>query len=63
MSIDAHVRDICRKAFIDMRRHDSIQHLHSIDATKTLLSAFVLPIIDYYNYLFYGSTMYMLVGL
>ena len=32
----------------------------SIDATKTLLSAFVLPKLDYCNSLFYGSPMYML---
>ena len=32
----------------------------SIDATKTLLSAFGLPKLDYCNSLFYGSPMYML---
>ena len=41
--IDAHVQDICRKFNIDIRRISSIRHLLSIDATKTLLSAFVLP--------------------
>ena len=59
MRIDAHVQDICRKVCIHIRRISSIRHL-SIDATKTLLSAFVLPILDYCNYLFYGSPMYML---
>ena len=38
----------------------SIRHLLSIDATKTLLSAFVLPKLHYCNSLFYGSPMYML---
>ena len=38
----------------------SIRHLLSIDATKILLSAFVLPKLDYCNSLFYGSPMYML---
>ena len=60
MRIDAHVQDICRKVYVDIRRISSIRNLLSIDATKTLLSAFVLPKIDYYNSLFYGSPMYML---
>ena len=62
MRIDAHVQDICRKAYIDIRRISSIRHL-SIDATKTLLSAFVLPKLDYCNSLFNGSPMYMLENL
>ena len=60
MRIDAHVQDICRKAYIDIRRISSIRHLLSIDATKTLLSAFLFPKLDYCNSLFYGSPMYML---
>ena len=43
MRIDTHEQDICRKAYIDIRRISSIRHLITIDATKTLLSAFVLP--------------------
>ena len=60
MRIDAHVQDICRKANIDIRHISSTCHPLSIDATKTLLSAFVLPKLDYCNSLFYGSPMYML---
>ena len=60
MRIDAHVQNMCRKAYIDIRRISSIRHLLSIDATKTLLSAFVLPKLDYCNSLFFGSQMYML---
>ena len=60
MRIDAHVQDICRKAYIDIRRISSIRHLLSIEATKTLLSAFGLPKLDYCNSLFYSSPMYML---
>ena len=52
--------DICRKAYIDIGHISSICHLLSIDATKTLLSAFVLPKLDYCNSPFYGSPMYML---
>ena len=61
MRIDAHVQDICRKAYIDIRRISSIRHLLSIDATKTLLSAFELQKLYYCNSLFfYGSPMYVL---
>ena len=60
--IDAHVQDICRKVYINIRRISSIRHLLSIDATKTLLSAFVILRLDYCNSLFYGSPMYMLEG-
>ena len=34
MRIDAHVQDICRKAYIDIRRISSIRHPLSIDAKK-----------------------------
>ena len=43
MRIDAHVKDICRRAYIDIRRISSIPHLLSIDSTKTIFSANVLP--------------------
>ena len=57
--IDAHVQDICRKAYNDIRCISSVYHLLSIDATKTLLSAFVLQIFYYCHSLFYGCPMYM----
>ena len=59
MRIDTHVQDICRKVYIDIQRISSVRHLLSIDTTKTLLSAFVLPKLDYCNYLFNGSPMYI----
>ena len=43
MRIDAHVQDICRKVYIDIRHISSIRHFLSIDATKIMLSAFELP--------------------
>ena len=55
MRIDAHVQDICLKAYIDIRRISSIRHLLSIDAKIFIVSAFVLSISDYCNYLFYAS--------
>ena len=58
--LDAHVQDICPKAYIDIQRISSIRHLLSIDATTKLLSAVVLPKLYYCNYLFYGSPTYIL---
>ena len=60
MIIDKHVQDICRKAYVEIQRISSIRHLLSIDATKTLLSAFVQPKLDYCNSPFHGSPMYLL---
>ena len=59
MRIFAHVQDICHNVYIDILRIIFIRHL-SIDATKTLLSAFALPKLDHSNSFFYGSPMYML---
>ena len=39
MRIDAHEKDTCHKDYIDIRRINSVRHLLSIDATKTMLSA------------------------
>ena len=60
MRNDAHVQDICRKVYIDIQRISSIRHLLSIDATKTMISALVLPKLDYCNSLFFSSPMYAL---
>ena len=51
MQIDANVQDICRKVYIGIQRISSICHLLSIASTKNLICAFVLPKLDYCNYL------------
>ena len=60
MRIDVHVQDISCKACIDIQHISSIRHILSIDATKTLLSTFVLLKLDYCHFHFYGSPIYML---
>ena len=50
----------CRKVYIGIRCISSICHLLSIDARNTLLSAFVLPKLDYCNFIFYCRQKYML---
>ena len=40
--MDKYVTNICRSAYAELRRISSIRHLLTVDATKTLLSAFFL---------------------
>ena len=52
-----------RSATFELRRISSIRHLLSTDATKTLVSAFVLSRLDYGNslfVLFFGCPQYLL---
>ena len=60
MRIDAHLQDIYDKAYINIHHISSIRHSLSIDAVKTLFSAFVPPKLDYCNSLFRSCPMYML---
>ncbi|KAK7112250.1 hypothetical protein V1264_011729 [Littorina saxatilis] len=54
LSMDAHINSLCRTAFLEMRRISQIRHLLSLDATKTLVSAFILSRLDYCNSLLAG---------
>ena len=47
LSMEKHVTNICRSAYIEIRRISNIRHYLTIDATKTLLCAFVLSKLDY----------------
>ena len=55
-----HVRNICRSVCAELRRISSIRHLLTVNATKTLLSAFVLSKLDYCNSLLCGSPQFIL---
>ena len=57
---DKHVTNICRSAYAELRRISSIRHLLTVNATKTLLSAFVLSKLGYCNSLFCGSPQFIL---
>ena len=50
LSMEKHVT-IYRSAYIEIRRISNIRHYLTIDATKTILCAFVLSKRDYCNYL------------
>ena len=56
LTMNAHVSNIARTCYIELRRMASICRFLTSTATATLASAFVLSRIDYYSSLLYGST-------
>ena len=55
-----HVSNLVRSVNFELPRINSIRHLLSTDATKTLVSAFVLSRLDYCNSLLFGCPQYLL---
>ena len=58
--MEKQVTNICRSAYINIRRTSNIRHYLTIDATKPLLCAFVLSKPDYCNSLLSGSPKHLL---
>ena len=56
LSMNAHVSNIARTCYFELRRLTSIRRFLTSIATATLVSAFVLLRIDYCNSLLFGST-------
>ena len=56
VSMKAHVSNIARTCYFELRRMASIRRFLTSTATATLVSAFVLSRIDYCNSLLFGST-------
>ena len=56
LTMNAHVSNIPRTCYFELRRLASIRRFLTSTATATLVSAFVLPRIDYYSSLLLGST-------
>ena len=56
LTINAHVSNIARTCYFELRRLASICRFLTSTATATLVSAFVLSRIDYCNSLLFGST-------
>ena len=54
--MNAHVSNIAWTCYFELRRVSSIRRFLTCTATATLVSAFVLSRIDYYNSLLFGST-------
>ena len=55
-TMNAHVSNIARTCYFELRRLASIRRFLTSTATATLVSAFVLSRIDYCNSLLFGST-------
>ena len=55
-NMNAHVSNVARTCYLELRRLASIRRFLTSTATATLVSAFVLPRIDYCNSLLFGST-------
>ena len=56
LTMNAHVSNIARTCYLELCRLASIRRFLTSTATATLVSAFVLSIIDYCNSLLFGST-------
>ena len=57
LSMNAHVSNIARTCYFELRRLASIRRFKTSTATATLVSAFVLSRIDYSNSQLFGSTL------
>ena len=59
LTMNAHVSNIARTCYFELRRLASIRRFLTSTATATLVSDFVLSRIDYCNSLLFGSTHYV----
>ena len=60
LTLTAHVVNLIRTANFELRRINSTRHYLSVQALKTLVSAFVLSRLDYCNSLLSGCPQYLL---
>ena len=60
MSLDKHVTNICKSAYIELRRISSIRHYLTSQAAQTLVCAYVLSKLDYCSALLSGCPEYIL---
>ena len=60
LSFEKQVSNICKVAYLELRRISSIRHYLSNDAAKTLICAFVLSRLDYCNSLLAGVPNYLI---
>ena len=55
-----HVMNVCRVAYLELRRINFIWNLLSVDAVKTLVCSLVLSHLDYCNSLLVGLPQYLI---
>ena len=59
MSLELHVTNVCRSAYLALRQISSIRQFLSEDATKKLVCSFVLSRLDYCNSMLSGCPKYL----
>ena len=59
LSLHQHVMNVCRVAYLELRRINSIRNLLSVDAVQTLVCSLVLSL-DYCNSLLVGLPQYLI---
>ena len=60
LSLEAHIRHVCQTAYLYIRQISSIRQYLTVQATKTLVCAFVLSRLDYCNSLLAGCPKYII---
>ena len=60
MSVELHIKNVCRSAYSELRRINTIRHLLSVLSTNKLVSAFVLSRLDYCNSILLGCSNHLL---
>ena len=63
MTLDKYISTVCRSAYMKIRRISSIRQYLTVEATKTLVCAFVLSKLGYCNSLLSGYPLYLLCRL
>ena len=56
LSLHQHVLNVCRGAFLELRRINSIRNFLTTDAVKTLVCSLVLSLVDYLQFFACWST-------
>ena len=60
LSVENHVSNVCKIAYLQLRRIGSIRHLLPLDAAKTLVCSTVLSKLDYCNSLLFGAPKHII---
>ena len=60
-SLNKHISNVCRSAYVEIRRISSIRHYLAVEPTKIFVYAFVLFKLDCYNCLLYGCPWFTLL--
>ena len=59
-SFQQHISNVCRSAYLELRKISSVRHLLSAEAATTLVCAFIFSKLDYCNSLFAGLPKHLI---